>query len=323
MKTVYIQKSCYASLCWYGARQLGFLGNRPMPEHEDESKCLSPLNDAFVTKPPTTTGRHLPFIYHLPSALDPQTPQELREVTNLICSGIKGHSLDKLAASWPGAEFLWTYDGTLRSQFAGEEDQTCDLIRKFSEFLLSLWQGYLPVYEEKQKDYPFGEYEKRCQEMNVIQKWEDEYQEPYPYNAFFLVICPESPTKAMSIKRDRIVFGAEHSWDMLRQAVIHEVGVRVPGLDKLWEPPVTRPIATQDAEGLITLVEAETCYRKPRVFPDIGEDDFLSGMELEDLVALRESLGETDSIHDTYAQWYLDAKSEGLLPLSLEPNPVG
>ena len=57
MKTVHIQRSYYASLCWYAARQLGFLGSRPMFEYEDESKRLSPLNSAFVTKPPTTTGR--------------------------------------------------------------------------------------------------------------------------------------------------------------------------------------------------------------------------------------------------------------------------
>ena len=44
------------------------------------------------------------------------------------------------------------------------------------------------------------------------------------------------------------------------------------------------------AEGFSILRESETCYRKLRAFPDIGVDDFLTGMKLEDYVALRGEL---------------------------------
>lgn len=284
-----------------------------MPEYEDAGNRLAPLRSSFVTKPPTTTGRYLRLIYHLPSALDPQTPQELRDITELICTGIKAHSLDSLAATWPAAGSLWTYDGAIKRHFSGDEDNTCDLLRGFSDFLLTIWHRYRPIYEQKLADYPLAEYEKRCQDMNVIGKWEKEFQAPYPYSGFTVVICPESSTKAMSIRRDRIIFGAEHSWHMLRQAVVHEIGVRVPGMERLWQHPATRSFAAEDPDGFITLVEAEACYRKRRVFPDIGEDDFLVGMGLQELVGLRAELSEVGSLYELYAQWYTEAKSRGLL----------
>ena len=105
--------------------------------------------------------------------------------------------------------------------------------------------------------------------------------------------------------------------------MIHEVGIRVVGSEDLWGNPATRSIAASDPEGFGILREAETCYRKKRVFPDLGPDDFRAGMKLEDYVALREELGETESVYETYAQWYREAKARGLLPRHLEQNSIG
>jgi len=91
------------------------------------------------------------------------------------------------------------------------------------------------------------------------------------------------------------------------------------GFHRLAKHPETAKIIADDYTGVLRLIEAEACFRKPQVMEKLGweyqadQDSFKAGMELDDLVQMRSEIVEEDSLFDTLATWYHRAKRDGSL----------
>lgn len=313
-----LQKSYYVSLCWYGLKQLGFVQGTTSPGYEDWAKKLSNLGGTFGFHVPMASGPLFSFVYQIPGYLNPKDPSEMRDIMQAGKESLRTDSKDFLN-KWPEKTRHWNkwYHSVAREEvrrnFAGQENAACKTLDVWTEYMEFLWPQYSEIYIENLKEYPFEEYEKRCNRLDAFESWRKEFTLEYPYTDFYLVICPENRTVASSLGPEKIVFGAMHSWDTMRHSVVHEIGGRFLGLHLLAENPVTSTIMRKDLLGLLKLLETEVCYRKPRVLPNLKEDGFIKGMNLQALVELRANQKIDRNLVEFFAVLYDKAKQEGLL----------
>lgn len=160
---------------------------------------------------------------------------------------------------------------------------------------------------------PLRGHEERCRRLDPVEAWEKELGLPYPYDRFELVICPESRTVASSLGPEKVVFGAAHAWPLMRNAVVHEIGVRMISFEHLSNHPATRPLMERDYLGVLKLIETEICFRKPRLLPDLTDDPFIRSMRLEKLVEWRTGKRPGADLAASLAEWHTEAKALGLI----------
>jgi hypothetical protein len=112
---------------------------------------------------------------------------------------------------------------------------------------------------------------------------------------------------------DAIVFGLRCGTEEILPAAIHEIGVRYSNLDYLKRYEETKAIINTDYVNLLRVIEAETCYQKMKVFPEIETDRFLSP-SWEQLVEWRaERTFAFTHYYDHLAHVYDRVKTDGVL----------
>lgn len=310
--------SYYASLCWRGLRKLGFAGGEPEPGYAGWSSRLSRVGSHFSFAAPLAGGPAFTFVYQIPGSLDPAGPANLAEVADFLEEFIRHKDVTALMRRWPERTRYWDQwyiPGSMVYLADGREDELIGLVRLFIEFLAGEWEGYREEHEAKLAGYPFADRAAAAVAVEPMVLWDRELGMPYPYDRFDLVICPESRTLASSLGPERVVFGAMHDWPAMRDAIVHEVGVRYLSIGRLRSHPATHDLIARDFGGVIRLVETEVCYRKPRLLPDLdpSADPFMKGMRLGELVAWRRAKQDPSDFFGTLPEWYADARSRGLL----------
>lgn len=319
MRRVYVSGSIYPSCCYYALKQLGLMQSESEPKYKERGKHLSFLGESFAFKAPMPGGPIFTLVYQIPSYLDPQKPDELEQIIQAVERFIQTEEIDSFTDQWPEKTTywdLWFTEGWKNFLFKGlrdEREKACTLVREFICFVKEIWSEYLEIFHNKLSDYPFNSRQEYCEKLNVFEKWEEEIGVSYPYDDFTVVICPETRTSASSLGPEKIVFSASHSLEVMKNSIIHEVGVRTIGLHRLAEHPATRTLMAEDYHGILMLIETEICYRKPNLIPELKDDPFIKGMKLTDLVAWRAEQQELDSLPESFAVWYKKAKEEGLL----------
>jgi hypothetical protein len=317
--SIHLSSSYYASLCWYGLKKLGFTGGEPDPGFVEWSRRLSELGGDFAFAAPLAGGPVFNFVYQIPGYLDPAEAAELGDIVRALEEFIQTKSVEPFARRWPARTAHWEkwyLPGNLGYLFGvvgGREKETVRLIRLFLDFIGGLWPAYRPEFEEKLRGLPLRGHEERCRRLDPVEAWEKELGLPYPYDRFELVICPESRTVASSLGPEKVVFGAAHAWPLMRNAVVHEIGVRMISFEHLSNHPATRPLMERDYLGVLKLIETEICFRKPRLLPDLTDDPFIRSMRLEKLVEWRTGKRPGADLAASLAEWHTEARALGLI----------
>lgn len=319
MPKVNVKKSFYASLCYYGLKQLGLIGGKVNPQYQLEAQTLEKIGTEFAFCSPAAGGPIFTLVYQIPSYLDPKSVDELIKIQEALSQFIRSQSIEVFKTSWHDKTMYWDdwYNSSWMNYLFGyigkNPKKVLRVVDYFINFLCRLWTIYQDVYNTKIKNYDLLTWEKDCQQVEVFKKWNAELGLDYPYDEFNLIVCPENPTTASSLGPQQIVFGDMYKWPMMKNTLVHEVGVRFMGLNTLSRNPLTSEMMKNDYFSIIKLIETEVCYRKPRLIPELKIDPFISGMQLEDLLKWRQGQKEYESLPESYAHWYHLAKSEGLL----------
>jgi hypothetical protein len=324
---VRLTKSYYVSLCSHGFGQLGFGGKKFNPDYAGYARRLDALVGNLGFRAPVVKGPVFQLIFQLPGYLDPKSPEEMDDVFGAVRRFIRSGSLDEFRARWPAQArameewFPGSAKGYFQKTLGGREGVVDQALDTWAQYMRVLWPKYGAEYEAKLRDYPFEEYESECNRLGAFEAWQREFGVEYPYTDLVLVVCPENPTLAVSLGPDRIVFGAMHSLDDMKNSVVHEVGTRYPSLSLLFQHPATSAAMSADYEGMLKLVQAEVCFRTPRVLPGLARDSFVTGMRLEKLMAWRKRQEQAGGLKDApssgpaelLAQLYARAKRDGML----------
>ncbi len=324
---VRITKNYYVSLCWYGFGQLGFGGKKFNPDYAEFAKRLDALVGDLGFRTPAVKAPFFQLVFQIPGYFDPKSPEELDDLFAAMRRFIRSGSLDEFRQKWPAQAraledwFPGSAKGYFQKTLGGREDVVDQALDTWARYMRVLWPKYRPEYEARLRDYPFEAYESECNRLGVFGAWQREFGVEYPYADLVLVVCPENPTMATSIGPDKVVFGAMHSLEDMKNSVVHETGTRYPSLSLLFQHPATSAAMSADYEIMLKLVQAEVCYRTPRILPGLAKDSFVTGMRLEKLMAWRQrqelSGGLKDAAAsgpaDLLAQLYARAKRDGVL----------
>ncbi len=314
MSNVNIKKSYYASLCFYGLKQLGLIGGKTNPKYEQNTKKLETLGKEFAFCPPSAGGPIFTLVYQIPSYLDPTSVSELEKINHVLIQFIKNESIHSFQDIYPKKTIYWdkwytkSWLNYLFKNIRKNKEKVIDIVNYFHEFLIKLWPHYLHEYHQLLNHYNMKDYESKCRTLNVFSKWEQVLNMKYPYDEFNLIICPESYTTASSLGPQKIVFGSCHSWDVMKNALIHEVGVRFMNLHLLSTHPDTSDIMEKDYFGIIKLIETEVCFQKSKLLPGLEADPFISGMKLEELIDYRMTQKNYDTVPSLFKKMYKEAK---------------
>jgi hypothetical protein len=212
--------------------------------------------------------------------------------------------------NWSEKTETW---GTWYDLNVDDSTRAVDLVEMFFDFLRERWDEYQNGYTQKLEDIPFEDEEKRVNAASIFSRWEKALGVRYPYQEFRMILCPESPSYASSVGPDAIVFGLRCGTEEILPAAIHEIGVRYSNLDYLKRYEETKAIINTDYINLLRVIEAETCYQKMKVFPEIETDRFLSP-SWEQLVEWRaERTFAFTHYYDHLAHVYDRAKTDGVL----------
>jgi hypothetical protein len=323
--TISLETGYYASLCWFGLKQLGLLSQEANPAYAHWAKEFSKVGSSFGFRAPLSGGPLFRLLYQMPGDINPATPEEMRTVLQacqqIICDG----SLAAFTSRWPAQTRHWPawYHAIARQQilqdFSSLEAGVSRLLEAWADFLEELWPDYQVDYAARLQNYPFSEYQQRCARWDLFTAWREELGVEYPYTDFTLVICPENPSLASSLGPQKVVIGSRYGWDAVRHTIIHEVGVRYASLGALAAYLPTARLLQEDYFGLLKVIEAEICYRKPRLMPELTGDVFAKGMNLEALIAWRSTLGDASPIllPETIFRLYQAAREGGYLKMDL------
>ena len=307
---VQLATSYYASLCWFALRELGFTGRPPNPHFERWAHEIESLGAVFDFKPPMAGGPMFGLLYQIPAYLNPLDTDALDDIQACIHTALRTQSMACFHERWPAKTANW---GSWYGINVSDPHQAEDLTEAFFSFVETIWNKYRTPYDRKLDGFPFKIEQDRVNTIAIFNRWEKTLGVSYPYAEFRMIICPETPAYASSVGPDAIVFGLQTGREEIVPSVIHEVGVRYSNLDYLKQYGPTADIIASDYTGLLKIIEAETCYQKMRIFPEIETDQFLSP-SWEAIVAWREHQTFTfDNYYDHLARIYGQAVKDGLL----------
>ncbi len=314
------------SLCFRALKRLGLAGGESTGEDENVAEELGEVGEAFNFAPPVAGGPIFTLVYQIPGYLDPAQPEQMMEIFELVGDFVQTGNIERICGRFPEKTEEWdlwyieSLINVLLHPFAGREQDVLRLVGIFSGYLEQLWPQYLDEFSGWSKEFDTDAWEAELQMSRVVDSWEAVMETSYPYRGFTMVACPETPSTASSLGPDKIILGARHGIDGARDSLVHEVGVRMPGLHRLVEHPATTGLMADDYVGMLRLLEAETCFRKPEVMQELGweydaqGDGFLHGkMGLQSLVQIRENLCTSGDLPEMFADWYQEARREGYL----------
>ncbi len=315
----------YPSLCFRALKRLGFAGKESTGEDEDMAHKLARVGESFNFAPPVAGGPIFTLVYQIPGYLDPTQPAQMLEIFDLVGDFVQTGEIENIYDKFPEKTQQWDlwYQKPLLNAFMhpleGRKPDVLRLLDLFFGYLEQLWPGYHDEFREWLKEFDADAWEEKLQMKRVIDTWEAVVEPSYPYRGFTMVVCPETPSAASSLGPDKIVLGARHGVEGARHSLVHEVGVRMPGLHRLAEQPATAGLMVDDYVGMLRLLEAESCFRKPEVMQKLGweytaeQDGFLHGMKLQGLMQLREDFSPSDGLYEMFAAWYQMARSQELV----------
>jgi hypothetical protein len=318
---IIIKKGFYASLCWHCLKSVGVLSQAANPVYESWALKFSKIGSDFGFRAPLAGGPLFRLLYQIPGDINPSSPDEMRGVLLACQELIREGSLVPLIQQWPEPTRNWSswyHPASLRQfkeEFSNKKEEVCQLLDSWADFLAEQWNAYLTDYAGKLQNYPFSDYQQRVSQLDVFTAWRDELGVKYPYQDFNLVVCPESPTLASSLGPERVVIGSKYSWDTLLHTIVHEVGVRYVSLGALAAYPPTSQLILEDYMGLLKIIEAEICFRKPKVLPGLTSDSFAKGMNLMALLEWRKMQEHIplEFTPPTVYQLYEAALADGIL----------
>ncbi len=314
-----LKKSFYPSLCYHGLKKLGFTGENPEKDCLERSKNLSDMGDDFSFSAPVAGGPLFTFVYQIPGYLEPDDVEGYGEVMENVKDMILEKSIESFVQNRSYETDHWEkwYNECLMNyifqDIEGKEESVNRVIDEFTEFLLDIWDDYKRIYENKFQNYPFDELQANIDDLEVEEIWNNEFEHGYPYDRFDLIVCPESRTTASSLGPEKVVFSADYPWEIMKNSVIHEIGVRYFDLSKLCKDDRTHDHMYDDYVGILRLIETEVCYRKKKIMPNLRKDSFVKGMELEELVDWRSKREFKDDMIDAMSEFYGNAKENDLI----------
>ena len=315
----------YPSLCFRALKRLGFAGKESTGEDGDMAEQLAEVGESFNFAPPMAGGPIFTLVYQMPGYLAPEQPDQMMEIFKRVGCFVETGEIQHILEEFPQKTREWGlwYTEPLLDAFLhpleGREQDVLQLVDLFSGYLQRLWPQYRDEFDQWLDDFDLGAWEEHLQIGRVIDVWEAVAETSYPYSGFTMVACPETPSTASSLGPDKIVLGARHGIEVARNSLVHEIGVRMPGLHRLAQHPDTAQLMAKDYVGMLRLLEAESCFRKHEVMHNLGweydadQDGFLSGMDLHGLVELRTEISASDDLYEMFAEWYRQASSENLL----------
>ncbi|MFW5927864.1 MAG: hypothetical protein ACOCSL_01580 [Thermoplasmatota archaeon] len=314
-----LKRLFYPSLCYHGLKKLGFTGENPEKEYLEKSKKLSDMGDDFSFSAPVAGDPLFTFVYQIPSYLEPENTEEYLEIMEKVKKMIFKKNVEDFKKDWPGKTKYWDewYTDCLKNyifqDIGGKEEKVNNIIDEFTEYLVDIWDGYLRIYENKFQNYPFDELQANIDNLEVEKIWDDEFGWNYPYDRFDLIVCPETKSTASSLGPEKVVFSTDYHWEIMKNSVIHEIGVRYFDLSELCKDDRTHEYMYDDYVGMLRLIETEVCYRKKKIMPNLRKDSFVKGMRLEKLVEWRGKREFGDDMIETMSEFYGDAKDNDLI----------
>ena len=314
-----LRRSFYPSLCYHGLKKLGFTGENPEKEYLEKSKKLSDMGDDFSFSAPVAGGPLFTFVYQIPSYLEPENTEEYQDMMGQVKEMIDNKNIDGFRQDWSSRTKYWDkwYTECLMNyvfqEIGGKEKKVKKIIDEFTEFLVEIWDDYKRIYENRFQNYPFEELQANVDKLDVENIWNDDFGWNYPYDRFDLIVCPETKSTASSLGPEKVVFSADYPWEIMKNSVIHEIGVRYFELSELCKDDRTHEYMYDDYVGMLRLIETEICYRKKKIMPNLRKDSFVKGMKLESLVEWRGKREFKDDMIETMSEFYKDAKDNDLI----------
>lgn len=314
-----IESNYYASLSWWGLKQLGFLGDDLNPEYLSWRTKLSEAGEDIKFKAPVAGGPLFTFIYQLPGYIEPENTDDFQRTMEGCIDFVKTGSIEKLKADWPEeTKYLekWYNPVYIDIVFEGIGENRIDVIETleiWKDYIVSIWDQYQPIYNKKMKDYPYDTINAHYETSTILQQWDTVMGFKYPFDKFIVCICPESRTTASSLGPEKIVFSSSYSKNILEHSIVHECGVRYFPFDQFASREKSAEIMRTDYDNFLRIIETEVCFRKPEILK-FEKDYFLHGMQLENILEFRKEKQQNElDIYAFITQLYIQAKKDSII----------
>jgi len=316
---IVVESNYYASLSWWGLKQLGFLGDDPNPEYLSWCNKLSEAGQDIKFKAPVAGGPLFTFIYQLPGYIGPENKEDFQKTMEGCIDFVKTESIEKLKTDWPmQTKYLekWynpVYVSIVFDDIGENKKDVIETLEIWTEYILYIWDQYQPIYNRKMKDYPFDTITAHYKASSILHQWDTIMGFEYPFDKFIVCICPESRTTASSLGPQKIVFGARYSNKILEHSIVHECGVRYFPFDEFAKRERSAEIMRTDYDNFLRIIETEVCFRKTKILK-VENDYFLKGMQLENILEYRKEKYQNElDIFDFITQLYVEAKNDSII----------
>lgn len=317
---IIIESNYYASLSWWGLKQLGFVGDiSPKSKYLLWRNKLSKAGEDIKFKAPVAGGPLFTFIYQLPGYIGPENKEDFQKIMKGCIYFVKSGSIEKLQKDWPEqTQYLekWynsVYIDIVFKDIGKNKKDVIETLEIWSEYIVSIWDQYKPIYNSKMKDYPFDTINAHYRASLILHQWDSIMGFEYPFDKFIVCICPESRTTASSLGPEKIVFSSKYSKKILEHSIVHECGVRYFPFDEFAKRGKSAEIMRADYDNFLRIIETEVCFRKTKILK-IKRDYFLTGMQLENILEFRSNKYQKElDIFEFITQLYIEAKKDSII----------
>ncbi|MFP4456766.1 MAG: hypothetical protein ACLFPS_03835 [Clostridia bacterium] len=319
MSNLIFNKNIYPSSAYYVLKQLGLIPGQEDPKFLELGNQISALGKSFSLQSSLAGGPLFRLIYQIPSYLE-ITPIEFDKYFQSTSNFVKFKDLDIFLDRWPNkTKFFkqWYTSGwinLLSKSIDHDPSRALAIIETFLLILHDSWSKYENIYQDKLFALILKKenLEKEYNSYNIFDRWEKSFNNKYPYDNLEVIICPESNSIASSLGPEKLVIGSSRM-DSCLNSLIHEIGLRMLNLNYFANNSYTRAIMKEDYHGFLVLMEAEICYRKKELFPEIKEDMFMNVMNMEAIVKWRTNKDVDAELAKSFAVWYNELKDLGML----------
>ena len=316
---IIVESNYYASLSWWGLKQLGFLRENPNPQYLSWCNKLSEAGEDIKFKAPVSGGPLFTFIYQLPGYIEPENTDDFKKIMEGCIDFVKTESIEKLKNDWPEqTKYLenWYNPVYIDIVFKTIGKNKKDVIKSleiWTEYIVYIWNQYQPIYNIKMKDYPFDTINAHYKSSTILHQWDSVMGFEYPFDKFVVCICPESKTTASSLGPEKIVFSSKHSKKILEHSIVHECGVRYFPFDEFAKREKSIKIMRNDYDNFLRIIETEVCFRKTKILT-FERDYFLTGMQLENILEFRRKKHQNElDIYEFITKLYVEAKKDSII----------
>ncbi len=317
MSNLHFTSTQYPSTAFFIIKQLGLVPGVEEPVYQELGNQMSILGENLSFSSPIIGGPVFTLIYQLPSYLG-VTPMEFDDLFKAISFFVEKEDLKSFFKKWPEKTKYWEQwfnDGWMNLLFTDLRHDKTRALAIIETFLLLLhdnWLDYSRIYQERLSNIKLDKHEDFCKSFNIFKRWEQDFNHAYPYDNFTVVVCPETIITSNNLGPEKIVLGIDKTKNSLNTCV-HEIGVRMIDISTFSKHQDIRNLIIGDYKGVTQLIEAEICYRKQTVFPEIRIDSFAEKLNLHDLIAWRATKKGHQDFVNSFTSWYQEAKGLSLI----------